>query len=59
MGNSACLYVGEQMTLDEMISALERLQDLYPHFKDDQNEAEQKIRWAINHFADKIWMASL
>jgi len=59
MGNSACLYVGEQMTLDELISAVERLQAIYPQLKDDQNEADQKIRWAINHLADKIWMASL
>lgn len=59
MGNSACLYVGKQMTLDELISAVERLQAIYPQLKDDQNEADQKIRWAINHLADKIWMASL
>ena len=45
--------------MDELISAVERLQAIYPILKDDQNEAEQKIRWAINHLADKIWMASL
>jgi hypothetical protein len=59
MGNSARLYEGEDMTLDELISAIERLQAMYPLISKDQNEAEQKIRWAINHLADKIWMASL
>jgi hypothetical protein len=47
------------MTLDELISAVERLQALYPLISKEQNEAEQKIRWAINHLAGKIWMASL
>jgi hypothetical protein len=59
MGNGACLYVGGQMTLDELISAVERLQALYPQLTNDQTEANQKIRWAINHLADKIWTASL
>jgi hypothetical protein len=49
----------EQMTLDELINAIERLQALYPLLSKDQNEAEQKIRWAINHLADKIWTESL
>jgi hypothetical protein len=47
------------VTLEELISALERLQAIYPLLQDDQTEADQKIRWAINHLADKIWMASL
>lgn len=47
------------MTLEELISAVERLQAIYPLLQDDQTEADQKIRWAINHLADKIWMASL
>ena len=47
------------MTLEELISAIERLQTLYPLLSKDQNEAEQKIRWAINHLADKIWTESL
>jgi hypothetical protein len=59
MGNCPRLYVGEEMTLEELVSALERLQAIYPLLSKDQNEAEQKIRWAINHLADKIWMASL
>jgi hypothetical protein len=59
LGNFARLYEGKEMTLEEMISAVERLQALYPQITKDQNEAEQKIRWAINHLADKIWMASL
>jgi hypothetical protein len=59
MGNCPRLYVGEEMTLEELVSALERLQAIYPSLSKDQNEAEQKIRWAINHLADKIWTASL
>ena len=59
MGNIARVYEGKEMTLDELISAVERLQAIYPMLKDDQTEANQKIRWAINHLADKIWMASL
>jgi hypothetical protein len=59
MGHSARLHERQEMTLDEMISAVERLQALYPLITKEQNEAEQKIRWAINHLADKIWMASL
>jgi hypothetical protein len=60
MGNDFSNHVaGEKMTLEEMISAVERLQALYPQITKEQNEAEQKIRWAINHLADKIWMASL
>jgi hypothetical protein len=53
------MHERQQMTLEELISAVERLQVIYPQLKDDQNEADQKIRWAINHLADKIWMASL
>jgi hypothetical protein len=59
MGHSARLHERQEMTLDELISAVERLQALYPLITKEQNEAEQKIRWAINHLADKIWMASL
>jgi|1048.fasta_scaffold15384_2 hypothetical protein len=47
------------MTLDEMISAIERLQVVYSELRDEQDKAKQKIRWAINHFADKIWSESL
>lgn len=47
------------MTLDEMISAIERLQVVYSELRDKQDKAKQKIRWAINHFADKIWSESL
>ena len=59
MANRPCMYERQQMTLEELISAVERLQAIYPQLKDDQTEADQKIRWAINHLADKIWMASL
>jgi hypothetical protein len=47
------------MTLDEMISAVERLQAVYGELRDEQNTAKDKIRWAINHLADKIWTESL
>jgi hypothetical protein len=47
------------MTLEELISAIERLQVLYPQITKEQNEAEQKIRWAINHLADKIWTETI
>lgn len=47
------------MTLEEMISAVERLQALYDRMSDEQNEAKQYIRWAIKHLADKIWTTAL
>ena len=49
----------EQMTLLEMVSAVEKLQAIYDSFNDEQTEAKQKIRWAINHLSDKIWTESL
>jgi hypothetical protein len=59
MVNSACLYERQQMTLDEMLNAIERLQAVYNQFADDQNRSKEKIRWAINHLADKIWSETL
>ena len=47
------------MTLIEMVKAVERLQAVYKELLDEQTEAKQKIRWAINHLADKIWSESL
>jgi hypothetical protein len=47
------------MTLIEMVKAVERLQAIYKDLLDEQSEAKQKIRWAINHLADKIWTESL
>ena len=47
------------MTLIEMVKAVERLQAIYKDLSDEQTEAKQKIRWAINHLADKIWTESL
>jgi len=48
------------MTLDELISAIERLQAVYDVMSDeDQSEARTKIRWAIKHLADKAWSAAL
>jgi hypothetical protein len=47
------------MTLIKMVKAVERLQAIYKDLLDEQTEAKQKIRWAINHLADKIWTESL
>ena len=47
------------MTLDEMISAVERLQSVYNQLRDEQHAAKDKIRWAIDHLVDKIWTESL
>jgi len=48
------------MTLEELITAIERLQAVYDSIVDqDQREAKQYIRWAIKHLADKTYMASL
>jgi len=49
----------EQMTVLEMISAVEKLQAIYDILNDEQTEAKQKIRWAINHLADKTWTESM
>jgi hypothetical protein len=47
------------MELEQMISAVEKLQAIYDSFNDEQTEAKQKTRWAINHLADKIWIESM
>jgi hypothetical protein len=47
------------MTLEEMVNAIERLQLVYLELRDEQDKAKQKIRWAINHLAEKIWSESL
>ena len=47
------------MTLEELINAIARLQEVYLELRDEQDKAKQKIRWAINHLADKIWSESL
>ena len=47
------------MTLDELISAIERLQAVYDAMNDEQHEAKQYVRWAIKHLADKTYMAAL
>jgi len=48
------------MTLEELITAIERLQAVYDSIVDqDQREAKQYICWAIKHLADKTYMASL
>lgn len=47
------------MTIEEMISAVERLQTVHDLMSDEQHEAQRYIRGAIKHLADKIYMASL
>jgi len=47
------------MTLLEMITAIEKLQAIYNELRDEQDKAKQKIRWAINHLAGKVWSESL
>jgi nitrogen-specific signal transduction histidine kinase len=60
MAHSACLYERPKMTLDELISAIERLQSIYDRMdNEDQREAKQFVRWAIKHLADKVWSAAL
>ena len=59
MGHSARLHERQKMTLDEMLSAIERLQAVYVEFTDEQSKSKEKIRWAINHLSDKIWSETL
>ena len=64
MGHSARLHERqkmklEEMTLEEMISALERLQAIYPTLLTEQTQARDKIRYAISHLADKIWTETI
>ncbi len=48
------------MTLEEMITAIERLQVVYNSMvEEDQREAKQYVRWAIKNLADKAYMAAL
>jgi hypothetical protein len=47
------------MTLEEMISAVERLQALYLQLLPEQRQAIDKTRYAITHLTDKIWMETL
>lgn len=47
------------MTLDELISAIERLLSVYNAMDEDQHEAKNYVRWAIKHLADKTYMAAL
>ena len=48
------------MTLEELITAIERLQAIYDSMvKHDDKEAARYIRWAIKHLSDKTYMAAL
>jgi hypothetical protein len=49
-----------EMTLEELITAIERLQAVYNSMvEEDQREAKQYVRWAIKNLADKAYMAAL
>jgi hypothetical protein len=49
-----------EMTLGEMITAIERLQAVYNSMvEEDQREAKQYVRWAIKNLADKMYIAAL
>jgi hypothetical protein len=47
------------MTLEEMISAVERLQALYLTLLPEQRQAMDKTRYAITHLTDKIWLETI
>ena len=47
------------MKLEDMISALERLQAVYLTLLPEQKQAIDKTRYAITHLADKIWLDTL
>jgi hypothetical protein len=64
MGNSACVYVGEQMTLRELISVLDRVLDLIERVKTGHeflhsDDVLQKLQWTAKNLADEIWTAQL
>jgi len=64
MGNSACLYVGKQMTLRELISVLDRVLDLIERVKTGHeflhsDDVLQKLQWTAKNLADEIWTAQL
>jgi Trp operon repressor len=49
-----------EMTLNEMISAIERLQAVYDLMVDDeQRETKQSLRRAISTLASKAYVAAL
>ena len=53
------MYERQEMTLEDMISALERLQAVYLTLLPEQKQAIDKTRYAITHLADKIWLDTL
>ena len=64
MGNSACLYVGEQMTLLELTNVLDRVLDLIERVKTGHDflhndDVLQKLQWAAKNLADEIWTAQM
>ena len=64
MGNSACLYVGEKMTLLELTNVLNRVLDLIERVKTGHeflhsDDVLQKLQWTAKNLADEIWTAQL
>jgi hypothetical protein len=47
------------MAIEDLITAVERLQIVHDTMTDDQDEAKRYVRWAIKHLSEKIWSASL
>ena len=47
------------MAIEDLITAIERLQAVYSAMDDDQDEAKRYVRWALKHLSEKIWSASL
>jgi hypothetical protein len=48
------------MTLDELISALNRLVDIHNKMDAESlDESKRYVRWAIKHTAEKVWTEAL
>ena len=48
------------MTLNELITALERLVDIHNQMNAEAlDESKRYVRWAIKHTAEKVWTESL
>jgi hypothetical protein len=64
MGNRPRLYVGEEMTLRELISVLDAVLDLIARVKTGHeflhsDDVLQKLQWTAKNLADEIWTAQM
>jgi len=64
MGNRPRLYVGEEMTLRELISVLDAVLDLIERVKIGHeflhsDDVLQKLQWTAKNLADEIWTAQM